>query len=133
MYITGSTKLTVGGAANALPTTNNVSFPQEAFTTYNAATSNGGGTGGYNLTGNSTNLNETDAFVARFNPNGVVASAYGGVANNQAPIQTTIDRSPILHVPQFNFGEFIYDPNAADIALLGHQCHSGHGWQCNRR
>ena len=123
MYITGATTLTAGGVAsgNQLPVTKGgtlgPTFPDEAFVTYNAAVSGGGGVGGYTLNANVNNLFETDAFVARFNPNGVVASAYGGLVNNQNGLAgTTLDRSPILHVPQFNYGEFIMDQ--ADSALL---------------
>jgi len=57
IYITGSTTMVNPGANNTLPTVN-------------AAVSSGGGVGGFTSTG-STNVGETQAFVARFNPNQV--------------------------------------------------------------
>ena len=127
MYITGYTEITVPGAINALPVTNGTG-PTEIFTSYNVGTTTGGGVGGLTPIGaslNSTLPNEIDAFVARFNANGLAAVAYGGVNqgvcnNGVCPVATVAqvanDRSPLIHTPQFNYGEFLYSQAAAETS-----------------
>ena len=121
MYITGSTTITSGTSANLLPTTTYPSSPStnEIFTPYNVGTTTGGGTGGLEPVGfaaSSAIPNPTSAFIARFNPNGVVANGYGGLTNyggNSAPVAPQVDRSPLIHTPQFNYGEFLYSVGGA--------------------
>ena len=51
---------------------------QEIFTSYNVGTTTGGGVGGYEpqrTTCTAAISNEIDAYVARFNPNGLAAAA----------------------------------------------------------
>ncbi len=76
IYVSGNTTLT-GAGANSLPTAN-------------LATTNGAGIGGYSTAG-ATTANETDAFVARFNPNqmGTIYPTTGGL------------------LPQLNFANFL--------------------------
>jgi hypothetical protein len=139
MYITGSTMITSSGAnGNALPVTNALPGPpatsQELFVSYNVGTTTGGGVGGYTPKSNNTTnnpANEVDAFVARFNPNGLADYLYGGKNQglcNNAVCPTAIanlvpgasgpavDRSPLIHTPQFNYGEFLYSQNLASTA-----------------
>jgi hypothetical protein len=100
---------------NQLPTTNVPPVPtQEVFTSFNVGTTGGGGVGGLTpngQTGSTAFPNPTAAFVARFNPNGLAAQAYGGpgnFGNGTNPLGNVIDRSPLIHTPQFNYGEFLY-------------------------
>jgi hypothetical protein len=126
MYITGNTTQTVNTGGNRLPTTftpfSNTN-PQEIFTSYNVGTTGGGGVGGLNPNGQIGTVAApfpTAAFIARFNPNGLAAQAYGGAANfgnGSNPLTNVIDRSPILNTPQFNYGEFLY--NAAVTSTSG--------------
>ena len=119
MYITGNTTVTVNNGGNQLPTTNlpinGTANPQEIFTSYNVGTTGGGGVGGLNpngQTGTAALSFPTAAFIARFNPNGLAAAAYGGQSNfgnGSNPLTNTIDRSPLLNTPQFNYGEFLYN------------------------
>lgn len=121
IYVTGSSMITVAGSKNFLPTTNSAGTTQEAFISYNVGTTTGGGVGGYNPTGvtfNATDNNEIDAFVARFNPNGLAADTYGGVNqgacnNGVCNVANPKDRSPLIHTPQFNFGEFLYNQTSS--------------------
>jgi len=159
MYITGSSQLTTNTATtcltgqagtqtvNCLPMTrditpqvvgaNNSTFlaPSEIFTSYNVGTTTGGGVGGYTPNA-SIPVNEIDAYVARFNANGLAASSYGGQGNAASanpnlmgygcPTGTvwgvlcngqTVapnDHSQLIHTPQFNYGEFIYGNVAQD-------------------
>jgi hypothetical protein len=119
MYITGSTTVTVSSGQNNLPTTSilNGTPAQEVFTSYNVGTTGGGGVGGLTPAGESASAtipNPTAAFIARFNPNGLAAQAYGGAPNfgiGNNPLTNTTDRSPLLNTPQFNYGEFLYSSN----------------------
>jgi len=153
MYITGSSQLTstepvacvAGGApqaVNCLPTTKTTANPaastfvnpSEIFTPYNVGTTSGGGVGGYSpfpsgatapgTTGTGI-VNQIDAYVARFNPNGLAASSYGGQGSAISGVTGLMgygtnqvvapnDHSFLIHTPQLNFAEFIYANVASD-------------------
>jgi hypothetical protein len=118
MYITGTTTITTGNSANQLPTTQYPSSPStnEIFTPYNVGTTSGGGVGGLAPTSATPTVAipfPAAAFVARFNPNGLAASAYGGNVNLGGAVGGP-DRSPLLHTPQFNYGEFLYSSGGAN-------------------
>ena len=121
--------------ANPAPGTTNTSTylaPSEIFTSYNVGTTTGGGVGGFDPFPNPDamgatvgNLNEIDAYVARFNANGLAASSYGGqgsamsgVANNMGygtnQVTPPQDHSFLIHTPQFNFGEYLYETSTQD-------------------
>ncbi len=152
MYITGSTEQTSNGAGfcqtiganssvttqttNCLPRTNVTANPggstflnpSEIFTSYNVGTTTGGGVGGYtpySSIAQGGQLLEVDAYVARFNPNGLAASSYGGLGSTASGILQNqgwgtnqlvapLDRSRLIHTPQFNFGEFLYGTRPVD-------------------
>ena len=143
MYITGSSTATGNGGGSLLPTTSNNkntgfnsnwTTPSEIFTTYNIGTGSGGGVGAWRPAASAVQF-QTDAYVARFNANGLAASTYGGqgavvgaapglpagsdafpfmgYAPNQinvpnGPATGPNDHSFLIHTPQFNFGEFVY-------------------------
>jgi len=153
---TGAPCLAGGSAAyaqtaNCLPVTNITAnpggstylSPSEIFTSYNVGTTTGGGVGAYDPYASGYNALcpapataacEIDAYVARFNANGLAASSYGGqgsaasanpnVMGYGCPAGsvwgivctggTPVDHSFLIHTPQLNFAEFLYGTIAQD-------------------
>ena len=159
----GATCLAGGAAAytqiaNCLPMTNIIANPagstylnpSKIFTSYNVGVTTGGGVGGFTPYDSNYTVPQpcptpaangcaVNAYVARFNANGVVASSYGGQGSAfqaipnmgygtnetpEPPVQQPsglacpaggpCDHSFLIHTPQFNFGEYVFGEMASD-------------------